>query len=99
MRTLTPTTHHAPLTTHQSPLTTHYLRWQVAAHRRSQQLATQLQQSFKTVTPVIPLSWRPADMDAQVPVFVATATAAPPHRNASGGASLFPSAPRGPVAR
>ena len=44
-----------------------HLCLQVAAHRRAQQLATQLQQSFKNA-PVIPLDWRPADMEAEVAV-------------------------------
>ena len=44
-----------------------HLCLQVAAHRRAQQLATQLQQSFKNA-PVIPLDWRPADMESEVAV-------------------------------
>merc|ERR1740130_1029067 len=79
-----------------APLPADIAPFQVAAHRRAQQLATQLQQSFKNA-PVIPLDWRPADMDAEVPVFVA-APAAPPPRVDSCGASLFPSVPKGPVA-
>ena len=64
-----------------------------AAHRRAQQLATQLQQSFKNA-PVIPLTWRPADMDAEVPVFVPAPAPAPPPP-----VSMFPSVPKGPVGR
>ena len=61
--------------------------------RSSSELATQLQQSFKNA-PVIPLTWRPADMDAEVPVFVpAPAPASPPP------VSMFPSVPKGPVGR
>ena len=42
----------------------------------------------------IPLTWRPADMDAEVPVFVpAPAPASPPP------VSMFPSVPKGPVGR
>ena len=79
-----------------------YPPFQVAAHRRSQQLASQLQQSFKNA-PVIPLEWRPADMEAEVPVFVPNPAPPPPRAHAGGnsgaGASLFPSVPKGPVAR
>ena len=80
-----------------APLPADLAPFQTAAHRRAQQLATQLQQSFRNA-PVIPLGWRPADMDADVPVFVAApapraAPAAPP------AASLFPSVPKGPVSR
>ena len=52
-----------------APLPADIAPFQLAAHRRLQQLASQLQQSFKNA-PVIPLTWRPADMDAEVPVFV-----------------------------
>ena len=84
------------------PLPADIAPFQLAAHRRSQQLASQLQQSFKNA-PVIPLEWRPADMEAEVPVFVPTPAPPPPRAHAGGnsgaGASLFPSVPKGPVAR
>ena len=45
------------------PMLPGYHPFQVAAHRRAQQLASQLQQSFKNA-PVIPLEWRPAHIEA-----------------------------------
>ena len=59
------------------PLPAQVLPFQTAAHKRSVQLASQLAQVLKTPA-VIPTDWRPADLNAAVPVHVPPPRAAPP---------------------
>ena len=72
------------------PLPAQVLPFQTAAHKRSVQLASQLAQVLKTPA-VIPTDWRPADLNAAVPVHVPPPRAAPP---AALPASAFPSVPK-----
>jgi hypothetical protein len=68
---------------------------QTAAHRRSQQLAGQLQQAMKLAAPCIPTSWAPADLNADVPVPVPAPPKPAPAVPAMAPPSAFPSVPRG----
>ena len=70
--------------------------FQTAAHKRSQQLGAQINQAFKSGSPV-PLCWAPVDVAAP---FKGYTPPAPPPPTAAAVAAMFPSAPTsGPVRR